>query len=279
MGKSTEIVPAVEVQPAVNIEQAKAELRPLLKRIEEGEAALQMGQQAVHDWRRQAGAICLAVRKTIPQSGRNAKAWGEFLTEMGLTASTAGNYMKLAEFADRYPTEAATISVGEIYKRLGIGLPAPAAILASTCEKGPEAPKPAAAKQKTSAVSPEKSAEIPKTPEKPKATSTRIDKRDSQENYDPEGPPARVDEPRETGAETLDRIKGEFKDGGGDSAADDEPTVDERETAQLDAEFRKVEADILSLAERHSKRVGRLYNLLMGVARTVGINAKQKGQL
>lgn len=115
----------VMVQPAVNLETCAAEIDGILAEIRKGEAVLDAATRFVDDWRTKAGAVFLQVRKTIPERGPNAKKWGDFVAERGISLNTASRYMQLAEHAAANPG-APAVPVIDIYRELGIKAPAAA---------------------------------------------------------------------------------------------------------------------------------------------------------
>lgn len=219
MGKPTEIVPAAIVQPAVDLSQVRERLSVLIAEINKGEALIEHGNRILMDRRYQAGVLFSEARKQFPKSGPRAAGWGEFCEAVGVSRDTASRYMEIAAQVAAQPELAERKTFMDLYRELGLNTPPPqerfAAVTAAkpASQIGVTSMAPAvpveAPKQAPAPTAKPKTQSKPAAPERPKAT--RIDKRDSQEDYDPEGPPARVDEPAETGAETVDRISAEFR--------------------------------------------------------------------
>lgn len=141
--------PIAIVQPQFSLEVLGAKLDMLLEDVsnkdEEAERIhreYREIKQIADDKRYQAGLVFLQVRKMIPERGPNAKKWGEFVAERGISLDTAARYIKIAEHAQLNP-DAQFKSLIEVYRELGLkpdqkSFPAPNAVGAGNVDNFPD---------------------------------------------------------------------------------------------------------------------------------------------
>lgn len=107
---------AAIVQQALDETQSRDKIMGLLGKVNEAEAYSGVIQDALRDWRLLIGAELRVVRKNIPERGPHAKKWTAFIESCGIAPDSAANYMKAADVAERYPVEAAAMSLTDMYR-------------------------------------------------------------------------------------------------------------------------------------------------------------------
>jgi len=94
------IVESVAARHAAAVDQALLRIREAEQHAEQADRRAQSAHEAVRVRRLELGRVLAEARKDFPTSGRNAKAWTDFLAVRRLTLEQAQDAMKYAGFVD-----------------------------------------------------------------------------------------------------------------------------------------------------------------------------------